>query len=86
MKQIQKIKVQTPIFVQMMFLIALLPWIILFCYFTGKASAAPIDYSVCDKIYYDTFIWEVHPEFNKMCKNRFQYLTNQIKRSYITNQ
>lgn len=76
--------IKTPRFVQLTFLVFVV--IMMTPFFAYIASAAPIDYSVCDKIYYDTFIWEVHPEFNKMCKNRFQYLTNQIKRSYINNQ
>ena len=76
--------IKTPRTVQIAFLIFLA--IMMTPFFAYIASAKTIDHSVCDKIYYDTFIWEVHPEFNKMCKNRFQYLTNQIKRSYINNQ
>lgn len=55
-------------------------------FFIYVASAKTITYFWCDSIYYDTFVGQVHPEYNKICKNRFQYLTNQIKRSYTNNQ
>lgn len=46
--------IKTPRFVQLTFLVFVV--IMMTPFFAYIASAAPIDYSVCDKIYYDTFI------------------------------
>lgn len=71
-----------------MFLIALLPWLIACTFMIWKASASPVklSYNICDKVYYDTFVGQVNSKYEKMCRNRFQYLTNQIKRSFINYQ
>lgn len=79
--------IRTPAIIQLLFILALLPWLIACTFMIGKASASPVklSYNICDKVYFDTFVWQVRPEYNKICKNRFQYLTNSIKRSYFIN-
>lgn len=82
MKQIEKIKVQTPIFVKILFLIALLPWIILFCYFTGKASASTVRDnrtldSYCERQFEQSMRYKISPLAYKKCQSRFDIKTNE---------
>lgn len=42
-------------------------------------SQRTIHHNYCDKIFNESFFQEVSPELNKLCRNRFIFLTNQIK-------
>lgn len=83
MKQIQRLTVRTPRTVQIAFLIFLA--IMMTPFFIYIASASPIDHSICDEIYYDTYVWQVERKDYVQCVNRWTLLTNKAKRSYITN-
>lgn len=72
MKQIQK----PAHHINLMFLIALLPWIILFCYFTGKASASPLD-SYCERQFQQSMRYKISPLAYKKCQTRFDIKTNE---------
>lgn len=79
--------IKTPVIINIAFLaLLILPILVFLSIKQVSASTVTISYNYCDKIYYDTFVWQVRPEYNRICKNRFQYLTNSIKRSFINYQ
>ena len=77
--------IKTPFRIQLFFIAFVVIMMTPFFAYIASASPVKLSYNYCDKIYYDTFVGQVRPEYNKICKNRFQYLTNSIKRSFINN-
>jgi len=78
MKQIQK----PAHHINLMFLIALLPWIILFSYFTGKASAATVLENRTVQCYNAFIGYEYNPKLETQCRWKWDFWTRQIKKSF----
>jgi hypothetical protein len=72
--------IRTPAIINIAFLaLLILPILVFLSIKQVSASPVKISYNVCDKVYYDTFVWQVNPKYEKMCRNRFQFLTNKLK-------
>ncbi len=78
--------IKTPAIINIAFLtLLILPILVFLSIKQVSASPVKISYNYCDKVYYDTFVWQVNPKYDRICRNRWIYLTNQIKRSFINN-
>ncbi len=68
MKQIQK----SASHINLMFLIALLPWLIACTFMIGKATASPLD---CRIEWNNWFFQKIDPTIQKQCGKKFEYFT-----------
>ena len=71
MKQIQKLTIPTPKFVQLAFLVFII--IAMLPFFAYVASASPID-KFCERQFNQSFLMPVTPIAKKKCKVQFQRL------------
>lgn len=48
-----------------------------------SAGTVTISYNYCDKLFSDSHFVAIDREYTKLCNNRFQFLSNKIKRQFI---
>ena len=72
MKKLQK----SASHINLMFLIALLPWLIACTFMIWKASASPLD-DYCSRQFEQSFRYKISPLAFKKCQTRFDIKTNE---------
>ena len=78
MKQIQKVSVQTPLPIQLLFLLMIALGAVWFLFSYQYTSASSID---CRTEFYNWFFQEIDPVIYKQCWKKFAYFTRlEIKR------
>ncbi len=67
--------IRTPAIIQLLFILALLPWLIACTFMIGKASASPLD-NYCERQFNLSFMQKLHPVAKK-CESRFKIITDE---------
>lgn len=68
--------IRTPAIIQLLFILALLPWLIACTFMIWKASASPLD-DYCSRQFEQSLRYKISPLAFKKCQTRFDIKTNE---------